>query len=354
MIRMKNSLLIVGTACVALALGSCSKSSSTPETEEGNWVRRGQFDGPARTAAVSFVINDVAYVGTGYNKDLLDENGKVLKGYLKDFWQFNMPAAENGNYYWTQVAALPGDYRAQAVGFNIGNKGYVGTGINQDGVYLKDFYEFDGAAWTTRTPCPLSARIDAVGFGINGKGYITTGYDGSYQKDIARFDPSNNTWTTAGIPTLGGDKRRGAIALVYNNVAYVVTGASSAVASDVFAFDGTNWTEKERIVNAKDDSFDDTYDGITRAYGAGFVIGDYGYISTGDNGSSNSKTWRYDFKQDRWAQRTSYESSRASRSRAVGFSVKGRGFIGLGQSGTSTFLENVDEFKPNDTYNAND
>jgi hypothetical protein len=358
MIRMKNSLLIVGTACFALALGSCSKSSSTPDTEEGNWVRRGQFDGAARTGAVSFVINDTAYVGTGYNKDAPNETNKVLNGYLKDFWKFNIPADVNGNYYWTQVTAFPGEYRAQAVGFNIGNKGYVGTGVKSDGTnFLKDFWEFDGKVWTSRADFPNSARVDAVGFGINGKGYITTGYDGTGTlKDIAQFDPTGNTWTTTGIPTLGGDKRRGAIALVYNNKAYVVTGYSSnSATTDMFEFDGTNWKEKERIVNVKDDSFDDDYTDIAREFGVGFVIGDFGYIATGDNGSSNVKTWRYDFKADRWTRRTAYEtSSRASRSRAVGFTVKGRGYLGLGQSGSSSFLENFDEFKPNETYNAND
>jgi N-acetylneuraminic acid mutarotase len=355
MIRMKNSLLIVGTACVALALGSCNKDSSTPDTEEGNWVRRGQFDPAARTAAVSFVINDTAYVGTGYNKDLLDNPGTVVKGCMKDFWKFNIPATETGNYYWSQVATLPGDYRSQAVGFNVGNKGFVGTGLNSDGTYLKDFWEFNGSTWTSRADFPLTARIDAVGFGLNGKGYITTGYDGSTLKDIAAFDTLSKTWTSTGIPTLGGDKRRGAIAMVYANKAYIVTGySSSAPTYDMFAFNGTNWEEKERIQNVKDDSFDDDYTDINREYGVGFVIGDYGYISTGDNGSANTKTWRYDVKADRWTRRTAYESTRSSRSRAVGFTVKGRGFVGLGQSGSSFFLENFDEFKPNETYNAND
>lgn len=358
MIRMKNSLLIAGSACVVLALSSCSKSSSTPNSEEGNWVRRGQFDGAARSGAVSFVINDVAYVGTGYNKDA---KGSLIDnfGYMKDFWKFNIPTETNGNYYWTQVAEFPGANRTLAVGFSIGNKGYVGTGISNNSTRYNDFYEFDGSSWTKRADCPLTPRSEAVGFGINGKGYITTGNDGNAtQKDIAMFDPSTLVWTSTGIPTLGGDKRSGAIALVHNNVAYIVGGASNGtVCTDMFAFNGTNWSEKERIYNAKDDSFDDDYGsagastGIGRQFGVGFIIGDYGYITTGTVGANNNQTWRYEFATDRWVLRTPYE--RTGRTSGVGFSVKDRGFIGLGASG-STYLDNFDEFLPNETYSSTD
>lgn len=362
MIRMKNSLLIAGSACVVLALSSCSKSSSTPDSEEGNWVRRGQFDGASRSGAVSFVINDTAYVGTGYNKDAKDGAGLIENGYMKDFWKFNIPTETNGNYYWTQVAVFPGRHRTRAVGFNIGNKGYIGTGQGSASVndFLNDFWEFDGKAWTQRANCPLSSRADAVGFGINGKGYITTGTDGnSYQKDIAMFDPTSLTWTSSGIPTLGGDKRIGATVMVHNNIAYIVGGnSSSGVSTDMFSFNGTNWTEKERIFNAKDDSFDDDYGsagastGINRYFGVSFVIGDYGYVTTGTVGALNNQTWRYEFATDRWVLRTPYE--RTGRSRAVGFSVKGRGFVGLGESSSTTFLDNFDEFLPNETYSSTD
>ncbi|RXK80864.1 Kelch repeat-containing protein [Filimonas effusa] len=357
---MKNSLLIAGSACVVLALSSCSKSSSNPDSEEGNWVKRGQFDGAARTAAVSFVINETAYVGTGYNVNAKDAAGLVEKGFMKDFWKFNIPTDGSGNYYWTQVATFPGVHRSDAVGFNIGNKGFVGTGVSSNKTtLLRDFWEFDGQTWTQRADYPNTARKNAVGFGLNGKGYITTGLDenGAYQKDLAMYDTTTKTWTN-NLPTLGGDKRSGAIALVHGNKAYILGGsAGGSVSTDMFEFDGTKWTEKEKVYNAKDDSFDDDYGsagsstGIARTFGVGFVIGDYGYVTTGSVGAYNSQTWRYDFALDRWVIRTAYE--RTARSSGVGFAVKGRGFIGLGESGSS-YLDNFDEFLPNETYSSTD
>ncbi|WP_159445066.1 Kelch repeat-containing protein [Filimonas lacunae] len=363
---MKNSLLILSTACVALIMGSCNKSSDTPDTEEGNWVKRGSFDGPARTGAVSFVINDTAYVGTGYNKSVsnsyvnADSVALANNGYLKDFWKFNMPATSTGNtqtgYTWTQVEELPGEVRAYAVGFNIQNKGYVGCGIAFDGLkLLKDFYEFDGNTWTAKASFAGSARINATGFGLGNKGYITCGYDGANTlKDNYQYNPATNSWTS--VEAIAGGKRRGASVFVYKDKAYLFCGySSSTYLDDMWAFDSTTlkWTEKNRITNATDNSFDDDYSDIYRQNANTFVIDNYGYLTAGDQGGTLiSKTWRYDFVNDTWIRRTSLE--RTQRTYAVGFTVHNRGFVGTGVYGSTSYLEDFQEFIPSQTYEAND
>lgn len=363
---MKNSLLILSTACVALIMGSCNKSSSTPDTEEGNWVKRGQFDGPARAGAVSFVINDTAYVGTGINKNAtgnyVDENGNLLlqNGYLKDFWKLSMPPVSTGNdqtgYTWTQVEELPGTFRAYAVGFNIGNTGYVGTGISSDGInFLRDFYAFDGKVWTAKANFPGSARAYAVGFGLGSKGYITTGFDGANTvKDNFSYDPASNSWSPA--QSISGDKRRGASSFVYKNKAYLFCGySSSSYLNDMWVLDSTTlkWTQLRNITNTSSDSYDDDYSDIYRQNASTFVIDGYGYLTAGDQGGTLiSKTWRYDFANDVWLRRTALE--RTQRTGAVGFTVRNRGFVGTGVYGSSSYLEDFQEFMPNQTYEAND
>lgn len=363
---MKNSLLILSTACVALIMGSCNKSSDTPDTEEGNWVKRGQFDGPARAGAVSFVINDTAYVGTGYNSNLtsnyVNSDGDTLakNKFLRDFWKLSMPAVSTGNsqtgYTWTQVEELPGEYRAYAVGFNIGNTGYVGTGIASDGLtYLKDFYAFDGKAWTRKADFTGSARINAVGFGLGSKGYITTGWDGANTvKDNYSYNPVSNSWTLA--KSISGDKRRGASVFVYKNKAYLFCGYSSSNhLDDMWSFDSTTlqWTQLRNITNTSDDSYDDDYSDIYRQNGVTFVIDGYGYLTAGDQGGTLiSKTWRYDFANDTWVRRTALE--RTQRTNAVGFTVHNRGFVGTGVYGSSSYLEDFQEFIPSQTYEVND
>ncbi|MBK6821258.1 MAG: hypothetical protein IPG85_17330 [Bacteroidetes bacterium] len=39
------------------------------------------------------------------------------------------------------------------------------------------------------------ARLGAVGFAMNNEGYIGTGYDGTYKRDLWKYNPLSNTWT---------------------------------------------------------------------------------------------------------------------------------------------------------------
>lgn len=366
---MKKTVCFAITVGVAFTIFSCNKDTDTPDTEEGNWVRRGHFDGPSRTGGVSFVINDTAYVGTGFNSSISDayqntETGEQLakSGFMRDFWKLSMPPVSTGNtqegYTWTQVACLPGDtgYRAYAVGFNIGNTGYVGTGIAFDKrTFMKDFYAFDGAKWTRKADFAGTPRIDAVGFGFGSRGYIATGWDGANtQKDIYQYNPEDDTWKS--VPSYSGSKRQGASVFVHKDKAYIFCGFSSqSKVTDMWAMDSStlNWTFKGNLINElDDDTKDDNYSDICRQYGSTFTIGNYGYLTAGDvGGSPVASTWRYDFENNSWVRRTALE--RTSRTRAVGFSVRNRGFVGTGASG-SEVMDDFQEFMPNQIFNRTD
>ena len=69
-----------------------------------------------------------------------------------------------------------------AVGFSIGSKGYIGTGLLIVTFHFKDFWEYDPATntWTQKADFGGTARTNAVGFSIGSKGYIGTGNDGSH------------------------------------------------------------------------------------------------------------------------------------------------------------------------------
>src|SRR5436190_787996 len=94
---------------------------------------------------------------------------------------------------WTKKADFGGGARSGAVGFSIGNKGYIGTGGD------KDFWEYDPASntWMQKADFGGTARGGAVGFSIDGKGYIGTGSIGvnSYKKDFWEYDPVTNVWS---------------------------------------------------------------------------------------------------------------------------------------------------------------
>ena len=337
MMRAFFYVLLLGNSFFLLY--ACTKNTNPSSTLIGNWVRRSDFDGVARTEAVSFVIGDTAYVGTGFDGTLR----------LNDLWKYDVV-----NNYWLQRASMPGDARNSAVAFNTSTKGYISTGFNGL-VKLKDTYEYSPASnsWAKKADFGGSARIDAVGFGIGDKGYVTTGDDGNAVKDFWMYDPQADAWTQK--VSLGGSKRSGATGFVYKNQAYVLTGTNNGqTVNDMWMYDPATdkWTEKNFISNVSTETFDDSYN-IVRSNAVSFVMGDKAYISTGEL-STNSlvkTTWEYDFAADTWIQKTDFEGT--ERTGAVGFTVKSRGFITTGRNSTLRF-DDMREFLPTQTYDAND
>src|SRR5947207_1360240 len=98
---------------------------------------------------------------------------------------------------WTQKANFGGAARYWAVGFSIGTKGYIGTGLDNT-VYKKDFWEWDQATntWTQKADFGGTARPQAVAFSIGTKGYVGTGADAlGNVKDFWEWNQTTNTWT---------------------------------------------------------------------------------------------------------------------------------------------------------------
>ena len=134
------------------------------------WTQKADFGGKTRRRSV-FRSGTRGYIGT------------ALYGpsHYKDFWEYD-PALNT----WTRKAELGGGKRTGAVGFSIGNKGYIGTGF----AYYKDFWEYDPAlnTWTQKADFGGGERWDAVGFSIGDKGYIGTG-GSSVEKDFWEYNP---------------------------------------------------------------------------------------------------------------------------------------------------------------------
>jgi N-acetylneuraminic acid mutarotase len=357
--RIHLSLLFI------LLLGSiiyACHPKNVPYTQNGNWVYRGDFNGAARSEAIVFVIGPYAYVGTGIDNTFTRYN---------DLWQLG---ANGSNLSWFQVATARNmTPRNSAVAFSVGGQGYVGSGTTGT-VALNDFWHYDPEANTWNAIASLedsangpAPRFDAVAFGIEsaGKGYVGTGNNFTESlKDFWQYDPVKDVWTPR--VSYDGTKRSEAIAFVYNNKAYLVTGLGTGgvAVNDFWMFDpsqpdSTTWTQLRHITNFSPDAFDDAYTTIARWNGVGFVMlgvksdggGDKAYITTGANGSLYTWTWEYDFASDLWTEKTPFE--RAARQGAVGFSVQNRGFVALGISGSANF-EDLNEWFPDEVENPQD
>ncbi|WP_321279211.1 galactose oxidase [Marinifilum fragile] len=329
---MKQRLLIVLFA-LSLFFTSCGSDNDLV----GNWIKSSSFEGRARSGAVSFVIGDYAYVGTGYDG----------KDALKTFYKYSL---QDG---WSKVQNdFPGTGRREAVAFEANGKVYVGLGVNDDDERLGDFYEFDPSTDTWNSTAidmtgGPSARQGAIAFSINGVGYVGTGYgfqegeDRTNLKDFYKFDGS---WTKIAYD---GEKSRNATAFVIDDKAYIVSGENSM--KYVWEYDPSKvsntfngWTRKEDL----DD--DNNWEGVQRSGAVSFVINGKGYIATGRNTGLSREVWEYNPVNDRWDEKTSLESPEvASRENAVAFSLNNRGFVTTGTvSGSGAYFDDTWEFNP--------
>jgi hypothetical protein len=193
------------------------------DRESGAWTQKANFAGGARKQAVSFVIEGIAYVGTG----------QALTGLKKDLYKYD-PTINA----WTQLNDFPSTARRQAVGFAMGAYGFVGTG--DDGVLKKDFWMYTPSSdsWIQKTDFPGTARAGATGWATFPTCFIATGEDINfeYRKDVWEYNYYGNSWVQrADFP---GPGRKNAISFVVNGVAFLGTGYSGVFEDDFFAYFG--------------------------------------------------------------------------------------------------------------------
>jgi N-acetylneuraminic acid mutarotase len=85
---------------------------------------------------MGFSIGNKGYVGTG-------ERYSQVLSCTTDFWEWDQT-----NDIWKKVADFGGQIRMGAIGFSIGQKGYLGLGINLGTIY-NDFWEYTPSSEST-------------------------------------------------------------------------------------------------------------------------------------------------------------------------------------------------------------
>jgi N-acetylneuraminic acid mutarotase len=377
--------------CLVLPLAilfSCSKGFVN-YNQDGNWVGRAPFAGIPIGEGASFSINTIGYVGTGINPVTPNQKLTTMYKYTPTQIAPSLYGYDSAVGTWAQIASFPGQARSNAVGFTIGSTGYIGSGLANDGVTsLADFYSYNPGAntWSQidsiHDDSTSYPRFDAVAFGFDTTAYVLTGTNQLYYfSDVWRYSPSTNTWIEQ--RAFPGSQRSGAVSFVFNGQGYIATGFTPGSKWSIgnYCYDfwlftpmsdtsTLSWHRLRDIYNTSPQTYDDGYANIIRRNGASFLIlgqkdGNKGYISTGSfNNTDITYTWEYDFATDLWTEKTPYEG--AARTGAVGFTLvqsvptiagasTTRGFIatGLNQAYTAGF-QDLEEFFPNQTYNAYD
>lgn len=197
------------------------------------WTQKADFPGTARRGAVSFVIDHIAYVGTGED----------ISGKRKDFYKYD-PV----NNIWGTVADFGGTARRYAAGFAMGNQGYVGTG--DDGTMRNDFWQYlvFQNMWVQKASFPGTPRTGACSWGMFPNGYIATGEDNTfnYMNDVWEYNYFTNQWTQrSSLPAAG---RKNATAFVIDNIAYLGTGYNGDYLDDFYGYIGIVGAEEQSAV----------------------------------------------------------------------------------------------------------
>lgn len=342
-------------ALVAMSLSTSFVSCGEDDEDLlGNWVFLSTLNGPSRQLATGTTVTidgvEYGFIGTGINS----ENDRLV-----DFWKFD-PAADTYGA-WSKIANFPGIARSHAVSFSINGILYVGTGYTdvagtsqKETAWLNDFYKYDPATntWTEIDPMPTASGEGVAGctaFVLGDKAYVGLGYDRENEyKDFCVFNGTTGTWETELQTGFPGKKVRGAASFVIDGVAYVGAGSSNGShAKEFCSFDGTTWRKLHVLTTDDNDDFskDDDYGtNILRSYTAAFVMGGKGYFATAGQGTVSKTVWEYTPNEDKWIEKTEFEGS--SRMYAVGLTISGNGYVTTGGNSSSVY-DDIWRFEPN-------
>ncbi|MEY5001141.1 MAG: hypothetical protein RLZZ211_1177 [Bacteroidota bacterium] len=189
------------------------------------WTQKANFSGAPRREAVSFVIDNKAYVGTGNS----------ASGLKKDFYTYD-PSTNA----WEQISDFEGTARRAAVAFSMEAYGFLGTG--DDGTLRHDFWMYNPQSdqWIQKANFPGSARSGACGWADFPVCYLGTGEDADhvFHNDLWEYNYYLNNWTQrADLP---GPGRKNAIAFYLDGWGYIGTGYNDGVfLDDLWAYSGT-------------------------------------------------------------------------------------------------------------------
>lgn len=294
-----------------------------------DWTPLNDFPGQGRASASGFVVGDKAYICLGRS----GWNG----GFLKDLWEYDSQTDQ-----WTRRADFPGVARVKAVAGAVGTKAYVGMG--SIGAYsasnqFSDFWEYDTQtdAWTQKASFPGRGMNDLFSVVIDSCLYTCMGYTGEARLyDTYKYDPKTDEWTK--LPDCPVN---------YNNPAGFAIGSDFYIGSGFDALDHKDFYRFQ--TKTKRWSRVASLPG-KRILSNGLTIHDKGYILLGrrwdgdlNGGGLLSDILEYDPMQDSWTKRGNFPGG--GRQNAVVFSIGEKGYVVMGENDDER-KQDVWMFKP--------
>lgn len=311
-----------------LCLGAWCSWSQEVWTQKENFPTVNGIAG--RDYFASFAIGDKVYVGMGQASYSNGCNSSGTRQYTD--WYAYTPASNT----WARIADFPGDYRNVGyVSFSIGNKGYFGLGY-ANGNFASDFWEYDPAldVWTKKSDFPYRS-YQAVGYAIGEKGYVVGGMiydnlnnfiDEEKQRNY-EYDPATDNWIRKADLPSGLSSATG---FAIGDKGYIGLGiGASGYSTEFFSYNTTtdSWSQ---IAN---------YPKQSKQRAIGFSLGNLGYVIGGDNGviADRKELYSYDPAADAWTLKQSYPGNFQNQNISGGNNqnvVNNKFYYGLGHVST--------------------
>jgi gliding motility-associated-like protein len=151
------------------------------------WTRKADL--PVQSSySVGYSIGNKGYIVGGTTNDPVTNNNIARSTIHYEY--------DPTTNTWTSKANLPIGLTA-AAGFSIASKGYIGIGVGNSG-YNNDFFSYDPFtdAWSQIASYPKQSKQSAVGFSLGNLGYVIGGNNGipTERKDVYAYDPTSDTW----------------------------------------------------------------------------------------------------------------------------------------------------------------
>jgi N-acetylneuraminic acid mutarotase len=209
--------------------------------------------------------------------------------------------------------------RSHTFQFVIEGLGYVGGGRRNSGIY-SNLHQYNPATnqWNSFGN-PGMSTSNSYSFSLANEGYYGVGRPLGNSKSLFSYSPETRIVTTRALyPLAEGYTIFNPTGFVINGKAYVGTGNELNLFCE-YNPSGDLWTIKA------------PFPGVVRGEAVGFSLNGYGYLGLGTNGSSHFKDlWRYDPVADEWLQMNDFPG--AGLVGAISFLIDGMAYVGLGRS----------------------
>ena len=276
-VRIDDNIYLFNGKTNWLTLSGLTNAVFEYNTVSLKWTRKKDFPGGARMSCAQFVLNNKAYITTGYG---------MYESY-NDLWEY-----DHNTDSWSKKRDFPGEGLADVRSFSYNNKGYFCFGSpNGLSLLMNEFWEYNPITdgWKQLSDFPGSSRRGAYVAVLNDKAYVIGGsYDNiPFEPDIWAYDFKSEKWEF--VDYLGDIAPS---SLFYeNNKCYIVqTNLDKSVNQYESILYEYNPAENEITDSLFIFPGDYRYGAVTILYGSDIY---YGTGSIGGNGQCINDFWKF-------------------------------------------------------------